>query len=99
MAESSSYRGKPRTATGGEPVRVPRKKAHDSEEREPDGPFVEIPDPIVVADLAALLKLKPFVLIGELMHLKLFASATTRVGYHTAATVARKCGFRPRRPA
>ena len=53
---------------------------------------------MVVRDLAAALGLKPFVVIADLLELRLFKRPDDMVDFETAAAIARKHGYRAQRP-
>jgi translation initiation factor IF-2 len=59
-------------------------------------PHIDIPDPVVVRDLASALRLKPFRIIADLLEVGEFASAQAKVRFELAAQVARKHGFHAR---
>jgi len=53
---------------------------------------------MVVRDLAAAIGLKPFVVIADLLELKLFKRPDDMVDFETASVVARKHGYQAQRP-
>ena len=55
-------------------------------------------DIMPVRDLASALHLKPFVVVADLMEMKLFKVPDDMVDFETASSVARKHGYRPERP-
>jgi len=57
----------------------------------PSGAMV-IPDPVIVRDLAAALRVKPFELIGSLMELNVFVSINSSIRFATAAAVCARYG-------
>jgi hypothetical protein len=61
MSDSSNKKS-PNTqpAAAGGPPRPPKKTARDLEDQSPEEPHIDIPDPVVVKDLAAALGQKPF---------------------------------------
>lgn len=69
----------------------------------PTGPVeIELAGPVVVKDFAAMLSLKPNVLIAELMKMNIFATITQTVDSKIAQKISEKHGFRivaPRKPA
>jgi len=63
------------------------------EDQPPDEPHIDIPDPVVVRDLASALQQKPFRIIADLMEVGEFANLHGTVGFETASKVALKYGF------
>lgn len=59
-----------------------------------DAPVITIKPPIVVRDLAEQLKQKPFVIIGDLMKLGVFATVNQAIEEATAQRVCQLHGFR-----
>ena len=53
---------------------------------------------MVVRNLAAAIGLKPFVVIADLLELRLFKRPEDMVEFATAAVIARKHGYRAQRP-
>ena len=88
----------PKTQPAGSngPPRPPKKTARDLDEP-PQEPHIDIPDPVVVRDLASALRKKPFKIIADLMEIGQFANVTATVGFQTASKVAWKYGFYARR--
>jgi hypothetical protein len=58
---------------------------------------LELPDPIELRELAALVNQKPFQLIADLMALGVFANLHQHLDFATAAKVARNYGYTTRR--
>jgi len=83
----------------GGPPRPPKITAQDLEDQPGDpGKLVYLLDPMVVRDLAAAIGLKPFVVIADLLELKLFKRPDDMVDFETASVVARKHGYQAQRP-
>jgi translation initiation factor IF-2 len=85
------------------PGAKPPQKAFPGKPAEPSGPKVSLPadakvitikPPIVVRDLAEQLKQKPFVIIGDLMKLGVFATVNQAIDEATAQKVCALHGFR-----
>jgi len=80
------------------PEEIPRHTTHpfrgaSTIPRDPLRPKeVHLPASIAVRDLAALLRLKPFFIIGCLMELNLFASINREIDFPIAAEVCVQCG-------
>jgi hypothetical protein len=55
-------------------------------------------DPTVVRDLASALQLKPFEVVADLMAIKLLKSPDETIAFETASFIARKHGYRAKRP-
>jgi hypothetical protein len=53
---------------------------------------------VVVRDLASALQLKPFKVVADLMAIKLLKSPDDTIAFETASFIARKHGYRARRP-
>jgi Translation initiation factor IF-2, N-terminal region len=62
------------------------------------GKTVYLLDSMTVRDLAAVLKIKPFKVVADLMEVGVFKSPEETVDFETACQVARKHGFQPERP-
>lgn len=84
-------------AFAGSPPRPPRKTARDLADDSPQEPHIDIPDPVVVRDLASALQKKPFIIVGDIMSFGVFAHANETVDFETASRVAWKHGFYARR--
>jgi len=52
----------------GRPPRPPKITARELAEPEDPQRVIHLPDPVVVADLAVALKLKPFKVVADLLH-------------------------------
>jgi hypothetical protein len=64
----------------------------------PSGAIV-IPDPVIVRELASVLRVKPFELISSLMELNVFASIHSAIPFETAASVCAHYGIVAQRVA
>jgi len=53
-----------------------------------DAPKIQIPDPVVVGDLAAALHQKPFKIMADIMGLGQFQNIHGKVNFETAAKIA-----------
>jgi len=60
------------------------------------GTVVEIPDVIVVRELANLMQVSPIDVIKELMNAGVMANINQQIDYDTAAIIAEEMGFEPR---
>ena len=58
-----------------------------------EGKIIHIKPPIIVKELAALMDLKPFLLVGDLMELGVFANLNQSIEPDVAAQVCEKHGF------
>jgi hypothetical protein len=100
MGDSSPQKiPKTQPVCSGGPPPPPKRTARDLEGDSPGEPHVDIPDPVVVGDLASVLRQKPFIIIADLMEVGVFANLRGRVGFEIASKVALKHGFYARRVA
>jgi len=99
MSDSSSKKAPKTQAAAGGPPRPPKKIARGLEDQSPDEPHIEIPDPVVVKDLASALGQKPFKIIADLIEFGQFASVHATVAFEPASKVAWKYGFYAKRAA
>ena len=83
-------------SSGGPPL-PPKKTAQGLEDQPAEEPHIDIPDPVIVKDLASTLGRKPFMIIADLMEAGHFANVDGGVGFETASKVASKYGFYARR--
>ena len=90
---------KTQPASAGGPPRPPKKTARGLEDFSPEDPHIELPDPVVVKELAAALREKPFRIVAEFMELGRFVFARDAVDFNTAAVIAKRYGFQARRGA
>ena len=73
----------------GRPPRPPKITARGLEDPEDPEGVIHIPDPIVVQDLAAALKLKSFKVVADLLQLRQFKTPDDLIDFKTAALIAR----------
>ena len=85
------------SASAGGPPGPPKQTGHDSADDLRQEPHIDIPDPVVVGELASALHLKPFVVLGDIMKLRVFANMKETVDFETASKVAWLHGFFARR--
>ena len=65
----------------------------------PEGPYIEIPDPVVLKELAAALRQEPFTIVADVLELGHLKFASDPIGFKTAAKIAKKYGFQARHVA
>ena len=58
---------KPQPDSAGGPPPPPKKTASGLNDESPEGPHIDLPDPVVVKELAAALRQKPFRIIADLL--------------------------------
>lgn len=97
----SSDKNTPKTqpAAAGGPPRPPKKTPRGLEDQSSEEPHIDIPDPVVVKDLATALGRKPFKIIADLIEVGEFANVNATVGFEPASKVAWKYGFYTRHAA
>lgn len=83
-------------AFAGVPPRPPKKTARDLEDDSAE-PHIDIPDPVVVRDLASALGKKTFKIVADIMKFGVFVYAEETVEFETASRVAWMHGFYARR--
>ncbi len=73
----------------GPPPRPPKITARALEDQ-PDDPNrrIFIPDPVIVADLAKALGVKPFKVVAKLLRMRQFKHADESIDFHTASAIA-----------
>lgn len=86
-------------SAGGGPPPPPKKTTRGLDDQSPEGPHIDIPDPVVLRELAAALQQKQFRIIADVMELGRFAFAGDPVDFDTAARIAKKYGFHARHAA
>jgi hypothetical protein len=88
---------KTQPASAGGPPRPPKKTARGLSDEAPEGPHIDIPDPVVLKELAAALGQQPIRIVADVLefggHL---VFAGDPVDFETASKVARKHGFQTR---
>ena len=98
-SQGEEWAPKTQPSFSGGPPSPPKITAQDLEDQPGDpGKVVYLLDPMVVRDLAAALGLKPFVVIADLLELRLFTRPDDMVAFETAAAIARKHGYQAQRP-
>jgi len=67
----SRPRKNPKTqpASAGGPPRPPKTTARGAGEESPEGPHIDIPDPIVLKELASAIGQRPFLIVADMMEL------------------------------
>ena len=82
----------------GRPPRPPKITARGIEDQ-PDDPnrIIFISDPVVVADLAEALNVKPFKVVARLLELRQFKHADEVIDFETATIIARQYSCRAER--
>ena len=81
----------------GGPPRPPKKTARDLADDSSQEPHIDIPDPVVVSDLASALRRKPFMIIADVMKFGVWVNADETIDFETASRVAWMHGFYARR--
>jgi hypothetical protein len=84
-------------AFAGAPPGPPKKTARDLADDSPQEPHIDIPDPVVVKELASALRIRPFKVIADFMKLGVWANADETIDFKTASVVAWMHGFYARR--
>ena len=80
-------------ASAGSPPRPPKRTARGLGEDSPEGRSIELPDPIVLKDLASALGQRPFNIVADVMESGQFKSLGDFLEFDVAARVAKKYGF------
>jgi translation initiation factor IF-2 len=62
----------------------------------PEGRQIDIPDPVVLKELATALGQRPFRIVADVMELGRLAFAGDPLDFQIAATIAKKYGFHAR---
>lgn len=79
----------------GRPPRPPKITARGLEDPDDDAnEVILIPDPVVVKELAAALKLKPFKVVADLMQLRLFKTPDDLISFEVAETIAQRHSYK-----
>ena len=89
-------RPKTQPASAGGPPRPPKKTARGLGDESPEGPHIDIPDPVVLKALATALRQRPFRIVADLMELGRLVFVGDPVDFETASKVAKKYGFQTR---
>ncbi len=79
----------------GGPPRPPKKTARGLEDDDDSfqEPHLDLPDPVLVRDLASKLNVKPFVIVGDLMKLGVWAEANQTINFETASKIVWNHGY------
>ena len=88
---------KPQPARSDGPPRPPKRAGQGLADAPPELPYLDIPNPIVLKDLATAIGLKPFVLVADLMRVGRFAKPGDSLDFGAAAMLAKKHGFQARK--
>ena len=78
----------------GRPPRPPKIAARGLADSDEPERTIQIPDPVVVSELAIALKVKSFQIVADLMALKIFKHADDLIDFETASTIANKHGYK-----
>ena len=94
----SGPRKAPRTqpASAGGPPRPPKKTARGLSDESPEGLHIEIPDPVILEELATALGQRPFRIVADVLELGRLVFAGDPVDFETDSKVAKKHGFHTR---
>ena len=98
MSDSRPHKmPKTQPASSGGPPRPPKKTARGLGDQSPEGPHADLPDPVVLKDLAVALGQRPFRIVADVLeHAHRFVPAGSEVDFETASKIAKKYGFRAR---
>jgi hypothetical protein len=83
-------------ASAGSPQRPLKQIARGLDGPAPEEPHIDIPDRIILRELAAALQQKQFKIVADAMGLGRFMLASDPVDFDTAASIAVKYGFHAR---
>ena len=79
----------------GRPPRPPKITARGLEDSDDyTDKVIHIPDPIVVKEFAAAIKLKPFKVVADLMQLRLFKTPDDSIPFEVAEIIAQWHGYK-----
>ena len=78
----------------GRPPRPPKITARGLEDPDDPDRIIHIPDPVVVKELAEALKLKPFKVVADLMHLRSFNTPDDLISFKVAEMIAQWHGYK-----
>ena len=92
---------KPKTqpVSAGSPPRPPKKTARGAEDDSPEDKHIDIPDPVILKQLAGSLHQRPFRIVADIMELGRLVFARDPIDFETASKVAKKYGFLARKVA
>jgi len=77
----------------GRPPRPPKITARGLEDPDDPEKVICIPDPVVVKDLAAALRVKPFKVVAQIMELRQFKTPDDSISFKTAEIIAGRHGY------
>jgi translation initiation factor IF-2 len=83
-------------ASAGGPPGPPTKTAQGLGDESPDGRHIDIPDPVILKELATALGQRPFRIVADVLELGCLVFAGDAVDFETASKVAKKYGFQTR---
>jgi len=88
---------KPKTqpSSAGDPPRPPKKTARGLGDEPPEGPHIDIPDPVILKDWRRH-RQRPFRIVADVMEFGHLVFAGGPVDVETASKVAKKYGFQTR---
>ena len=87
---------KTQPASAGGPPRPPKKTARDLSDESPEDRHIDIPDPVILKELATALGQRPFRIVADVMELGRLVFAGDPVDFEIASKVAKKYGFHTR---
>jgi translation initiation factor IF-2 len=87
---------KTQPASAGGPPRPPKKTARGLSDESPEGRHIDIPDPVILKELATALGQRPFRIVADVLELGRLLFAGDPVDFQTASKVAKKYGFETR---
>ena len=88
---------KTQPASAGGPPRPPKKTARGLSDESPEGPHIDIPDPVVLTYLATSLRQQPFRIAADVLEVtRRLVFAGDPVDFETASKIAKKYGFQAR---
>ena len=97
MSDSRSHkRPKTQPASAGGPPRPPKKTARGLGDESAEGPHIDIPDPVILRELATALGQRPFRIVADVLELGRLVFTGDPVDFETATTIAKKYGYQTR---
>ena len=88
---------KTQPASAGGPPRPPKRTARGLSDGLPEEPHIDIPDPVVLKELASALGQRPFRIVADVMELaRRLVFAGDPLDFETASKIAKKYGFQAR---
>jgi hypothetical protein len=99
MSDSRPHKSpKTQPASAGGPPRPPKKTARGLGDESPEGPHIDIPDPVILKELAAVLGQRPVRIVCDLLELaRRMAFVDDPVDFETASKITKKYGFQARK--